>query len=30
MYQEVLSMSGAQADIGINWAKVFEDQSLYR
>jgi len=31
MYQEVLSLSTAkQADGSINWAKVFEDPSLYK
>ena len=30
MYQEVLSLSSAQKDDGINWAAVFEDQSLYK
>jgi len=30
MYQEVLSMSQAQVDMGIDWAKVFEDVSLFR
>lgn len=30
MYQEVLSLSNAKADNSVDWAKVFEDQSLYR
>ena len=30
MYQEVLSLSSAQQDDGINWVKVFEDPSLYK
>jgi len=30
MYQEVLSLHQAQSDIGIDWAKVFEDNSLYK
>ena len=30
MYDEVLSLSAAQQADGINWARVFEDQSLYR
>mmetsp|Transcript_394 Transcript_394/g.567 ORF Transcript_394/g.567 Transcript_394/m.567 type:complete len:143 (-) Transcript_394:494-922(-) len=30
MYQEVLSMSKAQSGDSIDWAKVFEDKSVYR
>ena len=30
MYDEVLSLSAAQQEDGVNWASVFEDQSLYR
>ena len=30
MYQEVLSLSNAQAENSVEWAKVFEDPSLYR
>lgn len=30
MYQEVLSLSQAESDEGINWASVFEDASLFK
>lgn len=30
MYDEVLSLSAAQQADGVNWARVFEDRSLYR
>lgn len=30
MYHEVLSFSDSQSADGINWASVFEDQSLFK
>ena len=30
MYEEVLSLSKAKNEEGINWASVFEDESLYK
>ena len=30
MYDEVLSLSQAQTEDGINWATVFEDSSIYK
>ena len=30
MYDEVLSLSQAQTEDGINWATVFEDASIYK